>query len=78
MNKTLFRECMNGKSLLRTLQNLEFSDTELVGKTIDLGSKNGNASYYRFFNIKSDTASLYIDYFLQKLYLQILIEVFVL
>jgi len=52
MNKILFRECMKGKSLLRTLQNLEFNNKELVGKTIDLGSKNGNGSYYRFFNTK--------------------------
>ena len=60
MNKFLFRECMNGKSLLRTLQNLEFSNTELYGKTIDLGSKNGNASYYRFFEIKSAEIT-YVD-----------------
>ena len=29
MNKILFRECMKGKSLLRTLQNLEFNNKEL-------------------------------------------------
>ena len=51
---------MNGKSLLRTLQNLEFSNTELYGKTIDLGSKNGYASYYRFFEIKSAEIT-YVD-----------------
>ena len=60
MNKTLFRECMKGKSLLRTLQNIEFSNTKLVGKTIDLGAKNGNASYYRFFDIKSAEMT-YVD-----------------
>jgi len=60
MNKTLFRECMKGKSLLRTLQNIEFGNTKLVGKTIDLGAKNGNASYYRFFDIKSAEMT-YVD-----------------
>lgn len=66
MNKTLFRECMNGKSLLRTLQNLEFSNIELYGKTIDLGSKNGNASYYRFFNIKSAEMTYVDNYYESK------------
>ena len=47
-----FKECLNGKSFLRVLQNKEFKNISINGKTIDLGAKNGKASYYRFFNLK--------------------------
>ena len=47
-----FKECLNGKSFLRVLQNKEFNNISINGKTIDLGAKNGKASYYRFFNLK--------------------------
>ena len=46
------KECLNGKSLSRVLQNREFKKISINGKTIDLGAKNGKASYYRFFNLK--------------------------
>ena len=46
------KECLNGKSFLRVLQNKEFKNISINGKTIDLGAKNGKASYYRFFNLK--------------------------
>ena len=46
------KECLNGKSFLRVLQNKEFKNITINGKTIDLGAKNGKASYYRFFNLK--------------------------
>tara|TARA_B100001113_G_C20962942_1_gene558206 strand:- start:68 stop:721 length:654 start_codon:yes stop_codon:yes gene_type:complete len=46
------KECLNGKSFLRVLQNREFKNITVNGKTIDLGAKNGKASYYRFLNLK--------------------------
>ena len=46
------KECLNGKSFLRVLLNKEFKNISINGKTIDLGAKNGKASYYRFFNLK--------------------------
>ena len=46
------KECLNGKSFSRVLQNKEFKNITINGKTIDLGAKNGKASYYRFFNLK--------------------------
>ena len=46
------KECLNGKSFSRVLQNKEFKNISINGKTIDLGAKNGKASYYRFFNLK--------------------------
>ena len=46
------KECLNGKSFLRVLQNKQFKNISINGKTIDLGAKNGKASYYRFFNLK--------------------------
>ena len=45
------KECLNGKSFSRVLQNKEFKNITINGKTIDLGAKNGKASYYRFFNL---------------------------
>ena len=48
------KECLSGKSLSRVLQNSEFKNISINGKTIDLGAKNGKASYYRFFNLDSD------------------------
>ena len=46
------KECLNGKSLSRVLQNREFKNITINGKTIDLGAKSGKASYYRFFDLK--------------------------
>ena len=54
------KECLNGKSFLRVLQNKEFKNISINGKTIDLGAKNGKASYYRFFNLKYSEID-YID-----------------
>ena len=48
------KECLSGKSLSRVLQNSEFKNISINGKTIDLGAKNGKASYYRVFNLDSD------------------------
>ena len=33
------KECLNGKSLSRVLQNREFKKISINGKTIDLGAK---------------------------------------
>ena len=45
------KECLKGKSLSRVLQNQEFKNIAITGKTIDLGAKSGKASYYRFFSL---------------------------
>ena len=54
------KECLKGKSLSRVLQNREFKNITINGKTIDLGAKNGKASYYRFFNLKNSEIN-YVD-----------------
>jgi SAM-dependent methyltransferase len=54
------KECLKGKSLSRVLQNRVFKNIIINGKTIDLGAKNGNASYYRFFNLKNSEIN-YVD-----------------
>ena len=44
-------EIMRGKSISRTLINLRVNGTKLTGAGIDLGSKDGSASQYRFLEI---------------------------
>ena len=52
MNLYTFKECLKNKSLSRVLQNKQFENITISGKTIDLGAKNGKASYYRFLNLE--------------------------
>ncbi len=52
MNLYKFKECLKNKSLSRVLQNKQFENITISGKTIDLGAKNGKASYYRFLNLE--------------------------
>ncbi len=63
MNKTkvLLKETLQGKTIGRTLINLEFSNITLSGRGIDLGAKSNNASYYRFVKIEEDTEIIYTD-----------------
>jgi SAM-dependent methyltransferase len=60
MIRILWIECLLGKSLYRSLHNLSLVGTKLVGRTIDLGSKNGTSSYYRFLQAEDVT---YVDYY---------------
>lgn len=61
--KVLSRECLRGKSLIRTLHNIHLSGSSpFVGKGIDYGSKNGHGSYYRFIDV-SDSNMTFTDFF---------------
>ena len=53
MSFSLLRESFNQKSLLRTVQNREFYNQKLEGNVIDLGARNGDASYYKFFDTEN-------------------------
>lgn len=44
----IWRETLRGKSLGRTLQNMEYAKLTLRGRGIDLGAKSDASSYYRF------------------------------
>ena len=44
----LIKELLKGKSLIRTLLNLTLEKIELNGCILDLGSKTGKSSYYKF------------------------------
>lgn len=48
----ILKEILKGKSLSRTLTNLELRDFKLIGKVIDIGGQ-GQASHYRFLDIKN-------------------------
>jgi SAM-dependent methyltransferase len=55
MLRTVISEVGKGKSLSRTLLNLRCTSVELVGVGIDLDSKDGHASHYRFLNTERAT-----------------------
>jgi len=59
--KTIFLETLRGKSLVRTLQNIELFNIEVSGDGIDLGAKSKNSSYYRFLKIKPGTNLIFSD-----------------
>lgn len=46
--KILFKECLRGKSLLRTLHNIYLKDMKFEGHGVDFGAKDATSSYYRF------------------------------
>ncbi len=56
MLRSVVAEVTKGKSLSRTLVNLRCASVELRGEGIDLGSKDGHASHYRF--LKTDGATI--------------------
>jgi len=60
-SKIIFREILKGKTLSRTLQNIAFSQIQLSGKGIDLGSKTNNSSYYKFLIIEDKTEIIFTD-----------------
>jgi SAM-dependent methyltransferase len=57
-------ELLKGKSLGRTLLNLSLEAHCLSGTVLDLGSKSGSSSYYRYFKKESNTRLEFTD--LQK------------
>lgn len=50
--KILKEECSRGSSLLRALHSISVYGTKITGRTIDLGSKDGLASYYRYLDLE--------------------------
>ncbi len=59
--RTIFSETIKKKSLGRTLLNLYCQGIAISGTGMDLGSKSGNASYYRFLRITPGTQITYTD-----------------
>jgi SAM-dependent methyltransferase len=53
------------KVLNRALQNLYFKDIEIYGDVIDLGSKSGKSSYYRYLVNKSKKIT-FCDYYYES------------
>ncbi len=52
--KILSRECLRGKSLIRTLHNIDLTNCRpFTGKGIDYGAKNATSSYYRFIDVSN-------------------------
>ena len=51
---TVFRETMRGKTISRTLTNIECADIHLEGRGVDLGSKDGTSSHFRFLQIDGE------------------------
>lgn len=60
MYRELWKECLLGKSLYRALHNCSLKGVCLKGRSIDLGSKNGTSSYYRYIKVDDVT---YVDYY---------------
>jgi len=59
--KTLWKEILRGKTLLRTLTNLWASSIILKGNGVDLGARNGKSSYYRFLKKDDDCNLMFSD-----------------
>ena len=59
--RTIIVETLRGKSLGRTLQNIEFSKLVLSGNGIDLGAKSNKSSYYRFVKLAEGVQVTFTD-----------------
>lgn len=55
------RQLLLGKSLIRSLFNLALRNHHVSGRILDIGSKNGLASYYDHLNIAPDSERVYTD-----------------
>ena len=55
MTGTILKESLKGKSIYRTLTNIELTGREYSGSIIDIGGEEKRASHYRFLNIAPDT-----------------------
>ena len=60
--KTVFLETMRGKSLGRILRDYTFSEIELSGNVLDLGSGSDSPSYKPFMRYKEPFSITYSDY----------------
>lgn len=60
--KTIFLETMRGKSLGRILRDYTFSEIELSGNVLDLGSGSDSPSYKPFMRYKEPFSITYSDY----------------
>lgn len=59
----IISQILKGKSVTRSLQNLEFEKITLKGNIIDLGAKNSSSTYYNFLNIENDHKITFVDYY---------------
>ena len=63
--KTLWKECLAGKSLLRSLHNIYLSGRAYDGRGIDFGAKDATSSYYRFLRLDRK-AMVFTDLYTQN------------
>jgi len=61
--KIIFAETLRGKSLGRILRDYTFSQIELSGKVLDLGSGSDSPSYHRLIKYKEPFSITYSDYY---------------
>lgn len=54
-------QLLNGKSITRSLFNLAIERYEMMGKVLDLGSKNGTSSYYQHIKQSDDCQITFTD-----------------
>ena len=59
---TVTKELLRGKSLPRTLLNVNLRDIKLSGEVLDLGSKSSNASYNRFLQKDENCTITFTDW----------------
>ena len=59
---TVTKELLRGKSLSRTLLNVNLRDIKLSGEVLDLGSKSSNASYNRFLQKDENCTMTFSDW----------------
>ena len=61
--KTIFIETLRGKSLSRILRDYAFSQVELSGEVLDLGSGSGSPGHRRLLRYKEPFSITYSDYY---------------
>jgi SAM-dependent methyltransferase len=59
--RTLWRETIRGKSLLKTLSNLALDRVTVAGRVVDLGSRDAQGAYWRFIRSESGTELTFTD-----------------
>jgi SAM-dependent methyltransferase len=59
--KTILKEILRGKSLVRVLTNLECEKIVLSGSGVELGAKDGQSSHFRFFQMEKSTQVAFTD-----------------
>ncbi len=62
-NNFFFKECMKGRSLIRSFQNQDIkNNVKIFGNCLDLGSKNSNPSYYEYINFNNNNNNFNMTY----------------